>query len=65
MSKSRAERLEAFEKWADRVQPGELKVAGHSHEIVDKLDDGSEADDEAARPPSTALTGGSERATPT
>ena len=42
MSKSRAERLEAFEEWAEEVQPGELNVAGRSQEIVDKLDDGSE-----------------------
>ncbi len=57
MSKSRAERLEAFEKWADRVKPGELKVAGRSQETVDKLEDSSEARDEAAGPPSTVLTG--------
>ena len=57
MSKSRAERLEAFEKWADRVKPGELKVAGRSQETVDKLEDSSEARDEAAGPPSTVPTG--------
>ena len=57
MSKSRAERLEAFERWADRVQPGELKAADRSQEIVDKFDDSSEAGNEAKEPPSTALTG--------
>ena len=57
MSKSRAERLEAFERWADRVQPGELKVGDRSQEIVDKFDDSSEAGDEAEEPPSTALSG--------
>ena len=57
MSKSRAERLEAFERWADRVQPGELKAADRSQEIVDEFDDGSEAGNEAKEPASTALTG--------
>ena len=58
MSKSRAERLEAFERWADRVQPGPpQKVADCSQEVVDEFDDGSEAGNEAKEPPSTALTG--------
>ena len=57
MSKSRAERLEAFGEWADRVQPGELKVEGRSQEILDELDEVNEAGDDAAGPPSTALTG--------
>ena len=47
MSKTRAERLEAFEEWADRVEPGELKVAGRSQELVDLLDEGCEATAEA------------------
>lgn len=57
MSKSRAERLAAFEKWASRVKSGELKVGGRSREIVDKLEDTPEADDEAAGPASTILAG--------
>ncbi len=57
MSKSRAERLAAFEKWASRVKSGELKVGGRSREIVDKLEDTPEADDEAAGPTSTILAG--------
>ena len=57
MSKSRAERLAAFEKWASRVKSGELKVRGRSREIVDKFEDIQEADDEAAGPTSTSLAG--------
>ncbi len=57
MSKSRAERLEAFERWADRVQPSELRVADRSQEIVDKFDDGAEAISETKEPPSTPLAG--------
>ena len=57
MSKSRAERLAAFEKWASRVKSGELKVGGRSREIVDQREDTPEADDEAAGPTSTILAG--------
>ena len=57
MSKSRVERLAAFEKWASRVKSGELKVGGRSREIVDKLEDTPEADDEAAGLASTILAG--------
>ena len=57
MDKSRADRLEAFEKWADGVQPSELTIAGRSQEIVDSLDAGSEAGEKAPDPQSAALTG--------
>ena len=57
MSKSRAERLAAFEKWASRAKSGELKVGGRSQEIVDKLEDTPEAGDEAAGPTNTVPAG--------
>ena len=44
MSKTRAERLEEYERWADRVQPGELRVLGRSQEIVDLFDASPEAE---------------------
>lgn len=41
-----AEKLAAFEEWADRVKPEELKVADpeRSREIVKLLDDDPEVD---------------------
>ena len=44
MGKTRAERLEEYERWADRVQPGELRVLGRSQEIVDQLDESPQAE---------------------
>lgn len=50
MSKTRAEHLEEYERWAERVQPHELKVRGRSQELVDLLDEGPEAGAEADPP---------------
>ncbi len=44
MSKTRAEHLEEYERWADRVRPDELKVLGRSQELVDQLDASLEAE---------------------
>lgn len=38
MGKTRAEHLEEYEQWAERVQPHELVVLGRSQELVDRLD---------------------------
>ena len=38
MGKSRAQHLEEYEQWAERVQPHELVVLGRSQELVDLLD---------------------------
>ena len=39
MSKTRAQHLEEFERWAERVQPHELVVRARSQELVDQLDE--------------------------
>lgn len=39
-----AEKLAAFEEWADRVKPEELKVHGRSEEMIKLLDDDPEGD---------------------
>ena len=39
-----AEKLAAFEEWAARVKPEELKVHDRSEEIVKLLDDDPEVD---------------------
>lgn len=39
-----AEKLAAFEEWADRVTPEELKVHGRSDELVRLLDGDPEVD---------------------
>lgn len=44
MGKTRAQRLEEYERWADRVQPDELRVLDRSQEIVDQLDDTPQAE---------------------
>ena len=49
--KTRAERLKEYERWADRVQPGELRVLGRSQEIVDQLDESPQAESD---PPALA-----------
>ena len=53
MSKTRAQHLEEYERWAERVQPHELKVRGRSQELVDLLDESPEVE---ADPP--ALSAG-------
>ena len=50
MGKTRAERLEEYLRWAERVQPHELKIHGRSQEFVDLLDADSEAGAEADPP---------------
>ena len=50
MGTTRAERLEAFEKWADQVSPEELVVHGRSQEIVDLADGRTRTDDRAQHP---------------
>ena len=50
MGKTRAERLEEYLRWAERVQPHELKILGRSQELVDLLDEGPEAGAEADPP---------------
>lgn len=50
MSKTRAQHLEEYERWADRVQPHELKVRGRSQELVDLLDEDPETGAEADPP---------------
>lgn len=39
-----AEKLAAFEEWAERVKPEELKVHGRSEEMIELLDDDAEVD---------------------
>ncbi len=39
-----AEKLAAFEEWAERVKPEELKVHGRSEEMIELLDDDPEVD---------------------
>ena len=50
MSKTRAQHLEEYLQWAERVQPHELVFRGRSQELVDLLDEGSEAAAEADPP---------------
>ena len=50
MGRTRAERLEAFEKWADQVSPEELVVHGRSQEIVDLVEGRARADATAQHP---------------
>lgn len=50
MSKTRAQHLEEYERWAERVQPNELKVRGRSQELVDLLDEDPEAGPEPDPP---------------
>ena len=44
MGKTRAQHLEEYERWAERVQPHELVVRGRSQELVDQLDASPEAE---------------------
>ena len=50
MSKTRAEKLEAFERWADRVAPEELRAADPDvvSKIVESLDSRADADEAIA-----------------
>ena len=50
MRKTLAQHLEEYERWAERVQPHELQVHGRSQELVDLLDEDSEAGAEADPP---------------
>ncbi|MCY4421599.1 MAG: hypothetical protein OXC06_00870 [Acidimicrobiaceae bacterium] len=50
MGKTRAQHLEEYERWAERVQPQELQVRGRSQELVDLLDEHPEAGAEADPP---------------
>ena len=50
MGKTFAQHLEEYERWAERVQPHELKVHGRSQELVDLLDEDPEAGAEADPP---------------
>ncbi len=56
MSKSRAQHLEEYLEWAERVQPHELKFLGRSQELVDRLDKEPEA--AADTEPAELTTGG-------
>ena len=40
-----AEKLRAFDEWADRVKPEDLKVSGHSREIAKLVENNSAVDD--------------------
>ena len=40
-----AEKLRAFEEWADRVKPEDLKISGHSREIAKLVEDNPAVDD--------------------
>ena len=50
MGKTFAQHLEEYERWAERVQPHELKVHGRSQELIDRLDAEAEAEAEADPP---------------
>ena len=50
MGKTRAQHLEEYERWAERVQPHELVVRGRSQELVDLLDGGPENEVEPLQP---------------
>jgi len=57
MGKTFAQHLEEYERWAERVQPHELKVHGRSQELVDLLDAEAEAEAEAEADPPALATG--------
>ena len=50
MSKTRAERLKAFERWADRVAPEDLRAADPDvvKKILESLDGTADADEATA-----------------